>query len=822
MRIHSLSRVPSKVLASSIHSLAHKSKAWLFIDSVFPVKFAAWDFRYFFGHLRREHLLDTLSELISQVHTHGFKPISIEPLVKDGGVFVHFEYTLSQSQDVLSNIQSDLRSHVQSQGGVPSSTGLRRGNIWIVQGQPWREDMNRFASPIIRVAFDGVDPQEETLYHTFRPYGRIIDISAPTPVSGTAYRASTVTFSDLRSSIVARNVIHGVHIDNTRLRTSFVPPVQGHIIRDWVAKHPRIVIPVIVFFLGTLTYTIFDPIRVLMVEGKILDWFAYKESRLYQWLRRNTIDRWIIKPADTLDVDTEAAWQERQDVETALRNYLDDIPSMSSTEHCISVSFHTQRASRFSMDPKLTIDCAELQRVNSDTCLVKALSRQTGYWPVFTFLDSMNGLIDLASVGLIGQKVGVSSSLPDQVKQILEVVGTALRSVSSTRKKQALYSHERATRAVEEERITKQVQERIRRGVWHDPRMELGVGDEPFREHDEELVTHSHETEVPTPTAPKREGSETLCLQAPIVVLENYSTGGKEEVMGVFAKWAAALVEAHIAHVIVISHNREESKLFAKALFSEPLSMIALRDADNQTALQYVKARLDDVGIEFSLEETEMINCLGGRASDLASLIHKIRVGQQPAEAVEDIIRQGVSELRKRAFGEDVDDARSLPWSREQAWAVLRALARRDTVPYHETLINAPFKGEEGPLRSMERAELITVDAQDGRPSTIRPGRPIYSHVFRRLVDDPIFQAIQDLSFNAKLIENAEATVLACEQELQVLRVIGYDSAHWWSRTTATGTRAKYLMERMANAQGTLQKLEKESGELKKVLGKGG
>ena len=43
MRIHSLSRVPSKVLASSIHSLAHKSKAWLFIDSVFPVKFAAWE-----------------------------------------------------------------------------------------------------------------------------------------------------------------------------------------------------------------------------------------------------------------------------------------------------------------------------------------------------------------------------------------------------------------------------------------------------------------------------------------------------------------------------------------------------------------------------------------------------------------------------------------------------------------------------------------------------------------------------------------------------------------------------------------------------------
>jgi len=195
-----------------------------------------------------------------------------------------------------------------------------------------------------------------------------------------------------------------------------------------------------------------------------------------------------------------------------------------------------------------------------------------------------------------------------------------------------------------------------------------------------------------------------------------------------------------------------------------------------------------------------------------------MRVGQKPAEAVEDIIRQGISELRKRAFGEDADDAPSLLWSREQAWAVLRALSRRDTIPYHETLMNAPFRGEEGPLRNMEHMELITVDMQDGRPSAIRPGRPIYRHVFRRLANDPIFQAVQDLAFNAKLIEKAEATVLACERELQVLRLIGFDSARWWRRTSATGIRAKYLMDKMGNAQATLQKLEKESGELRKVL----
>jgi hypothetical protein len=73
------------------------------------------------------------------VPTHGFKPVSVEPHIKDGGVFVLFEYIPSQSEDVLSIIQSDLRDYLQSQGGVPSSAGLRRGNIWVVNGRPWRE-----------------------------------------------------------------------------------------------------------------------------------------------------------------------------------------------------------------------------------------------------------------------------------------------------------------------------------------------------------------------------------------------------------------------------------------------------------------------------------------------------------------------------------------------------------------------------------------------------------------------------------------------------------------------------------------------------------
>jgi hypothetical protein len=61
-------------------------------------------------------------------------------------------------------------------------------------------------------------------------------------------------------------------------------------------------------------------------------------------------------------------------------------------------------------------------------------------------------------------------------------------------------------------------------------------------------------------------------------------------------------------------------------------------------------------------------------------LIHKVCSGQGIEEAVEDIIASGVGELRKKTFGEDIDDAKSLPWSREQAWTVLKQLARKAEV----------------------------------------------------------------------------------------------------------------------------------------------
>ena len=151
----------------------------------------------------------------------------------------------------------------------------------------------------------------------------------------------------------------------------------------------------------------------------------------------------------------------------------------------------------------------------------------------------------------------MSTSLPEQVRQILEVVGTALHSISSTRKKRARHDRESAIQSEEQVRAVERVQELIRRGIWHDPRMgpiagggviaELGIGEEPFNERDEDLVIYSPKTEVSTAKRGSYDPSSPEAVNTlPIVVLKNYTANGKEEVMDVFARWAAALVEEQV------------------------------------------------------------------------------------------------------------------------------------------------------------------------------------------------------------------------------------------------------------------------------------
>ena len=163
--------------------------------------------------------------------------------------------------------------------------------------------------------------------------------------------------------------------------------------------------------------------------------------------------------------------------------------------------------------------------------------------------------------------------------------------------------------------------------------------------------------------------------------------------------------------------------------------------------------------------------------------------------------------------------------------------------------MNFPFKGDETALRNMEHAELITITTHNGRPSTIRPGKPVHKCVFERVVGglfiiitplflrgllaswrlmrfsllshslDAVFGATQDIDYNKQLIAASESTIKACEEELLRLTGIGeHTRSPVFGTDRAVSMRTRYLLNAMGEASAKIDSLERANAKLKKLL----
>lgn len=68
--------------------------------------------------------------------------------------------------------------------------------------------------------------------------------------------------------------------------------------------------------------------------------------------------------------------------------------------------------------------------------------------------------------------------------------------------------------------------------------------------------------------------------------------------------------------------TRMMNSIVCVALPSQPLNVITLSDADNPSALSFVRQKLQEseVNVKFNKEQIAYIQRLGGRASDLESV----------------------------------------------------------------------------------------------------------------------------------------------------------------------------------------------------------
>lgn len=780
------------------HISAGPNEGIFFFDNIFPLRLQ-WLARIPFINLER-----SVPELLKRVNNpdlaaadpmtviHRALPDSLPirvseiiPRIKEGGAFVKFchDGTLSQRE-----LETSLKKYLKEHPIKPWFNPLRRVRAFLVQGRPWIEDLYRVPSSRLKVEFLGPSPEapaaeltQEALFSLFRCYGKIADIVAQPSDSKIVPRYAMVDYTRVRFAVMAKNCMHGFKIppeagggqSGTVLKISFQQKAKSHWIRDWLFSHPRIVIPAVAALVAAVTVAIFDPIRTFFIKSHITQAFHLEGNMVGRWVRNqmnraNDIFRFGKRKQG--DESLEVLFEDRQGAINQIKTWL-----IETADTFIVVQGPRGSGKRtLVLDQavedrkyKLVIDCKPIQEARGDSATIGAAAAEVSYKPVFSWLNSISSLVDLAAQGTIGTKTGFSETLDTQLAKIWSSSATALKQIALSGRKNT------------------------------DKDADLT--------DDEYLEAH-----------PERR---------PVVIIDNFLHKANESslVYDKIAEWAAALTTTNIAHVIFLTSDVSFSKSLSKALPDRVFRQVVLSDCSPETAKRFVLKQLeidaDDVAGEQPVTETrfrsdlheldETINTLGGRLTDLQFLARRIRTGESPKRAVQEIIEQSASEILKM-FILDVDVA-TRRWTPQQAWLLISKLADVETLRYNEVLLSDIYKdGGESTLQALENAELINIASSNGRPHAIRPGKPVYLAAFRYLTQDQVLRSRMDLAIYTQLIGIETKNIEKYENELKLLQEAN-------ARPNFM-RRVQWLLGKADASQYKVEEYERESAKLKKTL----
>ena len=720
---------------------------------------AAWDIRYLFTYC--------LPTIKAPKFIPKDLPITVkdeQARAKDGGTFLRFTYDSATTsiKDVEKRVQDYLAQEEQRPWFNPF-TGVRG---FEVRGRPWVEDLNRFPSPRLKVVFEGPDLTEESLYALFREYGRLNDIQPPSPSSKELPRFAILTYRRLRSATAAKNCLHGIVFNGTKIHILYERKARAHLIRDWIMNHPRFSVPAAAALIAAITVTVFDPIRTWFIKAKIAGTWHIERSRAVQWVKRNTFD-FMHRSSQT---KRSSVWGfEREETANRLSGWLKD----GSGTFVIVQGPHGSGKRELVVDGvlktkenTLVVDCSTITDQHGDAAIISALANQIGYRPIFSSMNWISSMMDLAAQGVIGSKAGFSETVDAQMKKILEMAGTASKRLALSNKKKS-----KDTAAMRDE---------------------------------EYLELHPE--------------------QRPIVVIDNFLSSKSEESNPIYrnlAEWASVLVQSNVANVVFLSDDVSVDKYLAKSLPDRVFNSVTLGDAEPAAAKRFV---LQKVGEKLSGEKeeelTDALHSLGGRLTDLEVLAQRLSIGESPKckqlcatktkliAAVNEIISASASEILKVHF---LTDSKDRGWTTEQSWVLCRMLASNPQVRYNEVLLDSAFSDNDDAIRAIEQSGLIQVLHRDGRPASIRCGRPVYSAAFRRLVADKTFFAKQEINLLSNMSKSEAANIAKYEAELTQL-------ANLPKQPWEVQGRITYLLKKIVSSQANVEKYEGTIADHKKVL----
>ncbi|PHH60698.1 hypothetical protein CDD82_2243 [Ophiocordyceps australis] len=609
----------------------------------------------------------------------------------------------------------------------------------------------------------------------FRRYGKIADIMPQPWDSKETPRHAQIAFSSIRSAIMAHNCLHGFVVPEsmgggkhgTVLRLSYLKRVKPHSIWNWLTSHPRIVIPILAALLAALSVIIFDPIRKVFVKAHVQHSLSFTDSRVYKWLVSQTDNFSFGHRREQRDAMS-TLWQHRRDVIEQLQGWLDG----SSDTFIVVTGPRGSGKVETVMDQTLAgrrnlllIDCKPIAEASGEAGTIKNLAGAMGYRPVFSWANSISSMIDLAVQSTTGVKAGFSETLESQMTKILQTTATALKEVAL------------AGRSNKDK--------------------DANLSEDAF------LEAHAE--------------------RRPVVVIDNFLHKNDEKtiVYDRIAEWAASLVQNNVAHVIILTSDTAYSKPLSKAMPNRVFRTISLGDMETGVAKEFVMSRLDDSlrGEKEALHIAQLDECvrvLGGRLTDLEFLARRIKAGQSPQEAVDEIVNENATDIVKMFLQPATSNQEDKKWSMQQAWALVRCLANSPWVNYNDIVLSPNFvtsmtasaTNGEAALKALADTELITLTTHLGRPSRIYPGKPVHREAFAVLMQDEDLCKIMDLAIleELKALETREFRTI--ESELIQL-------ASLQTTPRVVKMRIVYLLNRMGSLQWKIDRLDETMAPLK-------
>ncbi|KAI5966797.1 YME2 [Candida pseudojiufengensis] len=732
------------------------------------------------------------------------KITELVPLLRDSGAFVKFQFP---PDETARSFITEVRSNVNKNDAKRLDNFVlktlnyvwnRSPKVYSVKGIPWIEDLRRFPSAKIGIKYEGNPLTEEELYVLFRRYGLIDDIKIePTE--------SYVLFHDIRSAICAKHCITGMVLNDgeTTIHIKYVPIKKNNYIIDFISNHTKIAIPIILALLATFAVLIFDPIREFFIQYKITHsanslehykqnkWFRliyipYKNlvsaiSNSYDYIDTQIHEVAGLKSDEDESCNTEAQsihdlkvennmfWKERYEKSKQLKLWiLENLnsyiivkgPQGSGKEEFVldHSLLNDERLSR----KILVLECDELSKARSENSLISSTASQLGYFPVFTWTNSISQFVDLGVQGLTGQKSGLSESKETQLKNMFSLATQAIRHIC-------------------EEDYTKYVRstEKRNKKLSDEEKIEILRQEDFLSQHPE---------------------------SKPIIVVSKYSRRAdiqsNDFIYPLIADWTSGLIQNNIAHVIILTADVGSIQHLNDALPNQVFKYISLSDASMTSSKQYV---CDVLKVKDTTTLDTCLEPLGGRMLDLQAFIRRIKSGESPEQAITEMINQAAELITTFFLNNNTSKIENGDnnWNPAQVWLIMKILSNSDEINYAELTKSPLFKSSKetmNTLTTLEKYDLITLKRDKGVLNKISTGRPLFQAAFENIISDLRIWKLYETNYLTELITLEVQKIQKFENELTSIYKIG----------SKIDGRIDYLTKKIEGSNNKIVSYEKE------------